>query len=614
MTNAIEPARLALVAGAPPRATRYDDVYHSAGGGPDQARHVFLAGNGLPARWRGRQRFTIVETGFGLGLNFLATWSALRADPDAPQRLHYVAVEKHPPAGMDLERVHAAWPHCADIAVELRRHWPPLVAGFHRIEFERGRVALTLLFGDAAELLAESDAYADALYLDGFAPEKNPDMWSDAVIAELARLSTRGTTLATWTVAAAVRARLTQAGFDIDKRPGFGRKREMLVGVRGARATCRPAPRETPRHAAIVGAGLAGAWCADALARRGWRVEVIERHASAAAEASGNAVGALRPALNLADNVNARLARAAFLLARQRLATDPRLAATFDRSGILHIATSAAHAERMMRILATHAFPSQYAGWVERDAAADIAGQPVAGPGWWIPLGGAVEPPALCKALLDHERITTRFGCDVARVAANASGWQLHDARGTAISAAPLLILANSHAASALLADGGPRLVIVRGQVSHLPSRPDRRLSAVICGDGYVAPLPGGGYCVGATFDPDDTALDVRVADHAQNLARLERMLPGFAAGLMPHALRGRAALRTATADRVPMCGAIDGGTAPDTARHAVRLVTGLGARGLIWAPLCAEILASSLDGEPNPIERGLIAAMRPDR
>ena len=225
---ALVPARLAFAEGVPYSQT-YGDVYHPADGGPAQARHVFLGGNGLPERWRGRASFTIVETGFGLGLNFLVTRAALLADAKAPERLHYVSAEKHPFERHDLAAVLARYPELP--SDELIDAWPPPVEGVHRLRLARGRIELTLLFGDALELLARVDVRADAFYLDGFAPAKNPGLWSDAIARALARLAAPGATLATWTVARAVRERLAGAGFAGEKRPGFGAKREMLAGA-----------------------------------------------------------------------------------------------------------------------------------------------------------------------------------------------------------------------------------------------------------------------------------------------------------------------------------------------------------------------------------------------
>ena len=227
----LEPARLTRAADGTPVSEIYGDIYHSAAGGHAQARHVFLAGNGLPARWQGRERFVILETGFGLGLNFLATWLAWRDDPQHCRELHFVSLEKHPFQTADLALAQAAWPEFALLAELLRQRWPALQPGVQHIEFEGGRLVLTLVFGDAVDTLPSLDTAVDAFYLDGFSPATNPELWSPALCRSLARVAVRGATLATWSVAGSVRQALTAARFDVKKRPGFAGKRQMLVAL-----------------------------------------------------------------------------------------------------------------------------------------------------------------------------------------------------------------------------------------------------------------------------------------------------------------------------------------------------------------------------------------------
>ncbi len=230
MYEPLVPATLTFSASGVPFSVQYGDIYHSDSGGPGQARHVFLAGNRLPERWRDRDSFVILETGFGTGLNFLATWQAWLDDPHACQQLHYLSVEKHPFRANDLSAIQAAWPEFAGLAAELRANWPTLTPGFHRLEFAGGRLTLTLLLGDAAQILARLEAGVDAVYLDGFAPGKNPDIWSAEVLGQIARLANTDATVATWSVSTAVRSNLRQAGFDVAKAPGFASKRDMLIG------------------------------------------------------------------------------------------------------------------------------------------------------------------------------------------------------------------------------------------------------------------------------------------------------------------------------------------------------------------------------------------------
>ncbi len=146
----------------------------------------------------------------------------------------------------------------------------------------------------------------------------------------------------------------------------------------------------------------------------------------------------------------------------------------------------------------------------------------------------------------------------------------------------------------------------MRGQVTYLPPSPARALEVIVSGTGYVAPIPEGGHCIGASYHHDDDDPGVRVADHRDNLARAESMLPGFAAGLHPADLEGWTGFRTTVPDRLPIFGA--------TSVAGVHMATGLGSRGLLWAPLGAELLACELEGEPLPLERDLAGAISPRR
>ena len=594
------PARLAFDAGGVPYSEAYGDVYHSADGGPGQARHVFLAGNALPERWRGRPSFTVVETGFGLGLNFLVTAAALLADERAPSRLHYVSVEKHPFARNDLTAALARYPELSPLASELLAGWPLCMPGFHRRHLARGRITLTLLLGDAHALLPQLEARADAFYLDGFAPEKNPGLWSASIMKELARLAAPGATFATWTVASAVREALAQAGFSVEKRPGFGRKREMLAGSFPGRTT----DAVPDRRAAIVGAGIAGTSCAERLASRGWAVTLVERQAAPAQGASGNPIGLLRPALHVEDTAIALLSRAAIGYAlRQFSALEREASLPWRQSGVLRLARDAAQMRRFEDIARANAFPAEFARCVDAVDAARIAGRAVRGPGWWIPSAAWVSPPALCAAHIGQSAVRRVFSADAMRLARTNSAWRVEGAKGV-LAEAPHVILANAAEANALLSDMQLPLVPVRGQVSFAPK--GQKVDVPVSGNGFVVPTADG-FALGATFQLDDFEKEPRLADHAANLERAESLLPGFTAGLDPARLDGRVAFRATTPDRLPIYGELPG-------YPGMRAALGLGANGLLWAPLCAELLASHMEGEPWPLERDLAAAIDPGR
>jgi tRNA 5-methylaminomethyl-2-thiouridine biosynthesis bifunctional protein len=239
MTEPLIPATLAFRNNGSLYSPLHNDIYHSAVGSIAQAQYVFLQGNGLPERWQHRPAFTVLETGFGMGINFLATWAAWRADPERCEQLHFVSIEKHPFSADDLRGAHAATLKDESIVARadtLAAAWPMLVPGTHRLEFEEGRIALTLIFGDAVEVLPALSLNVDAFYFDGFAPARNPELWTPAIFTSLAGLAVEDATFSTYTSAGDVKRALLQAGFEYRKVAGFGWKRAMLVG--------RIAPRE----------------------------------------------------------------------------------------------------------------------------------------------------------------------------------------------------------------------------------------------------------------------------------------------------------------------------------------------------------------------------------
>ena len=298
-----------------PFSSEYGDVYHPRAGALTQARHVFLGGTGLPARWRGRERFVVLETGFGLGNNFLATWNAWRDDPQRCKRLVFVSIERHPLRRTDMHAAHQGSP-LAELADRLVDAWPPLTHNLHQLVFERGQVELLLALGDVQDWLPELRARVDAFYLDGFAPARNPAMWDRRVCHALGRLAAPAATLATGSAASALRADLTSAGFEVRLGAGTGGKRDITLATFAPRFDPHPvvAPRlteSTQRRALIVGAGLAGCAAAWALAEQGWESCVLERRDRVAAEASGNPAGLFHGIVNADDGVHARFNRAA---------------------------------------------------------------------------------------------------------------------------------------------------------------------------------------------------------------------------------------------------------------------------------------------------------------
>jgi tRNA 5-methylaminomethyl-2-thiouridine biosynthesis bifunctional protein len=621
-TAAIVPATIDFVPGHAPRAPAFGDLYHAEGGALAQARHVFLRGNGLPQRWTGRRRFVIVETGFGLGNNFIATWHAWRGDPGRCGQLVFVSIDKHPPRRADLEQAHAGSP-LAQLAAELIESWPPLTPNLHVLDFEGGSVRLLLALGDVGALAGELQLAADAYYLDGFAPARNPVMWDTRVIKALARLAAPGATAATWSAAKALRDALTSAGFEVRRADGFDRKRDMTQAVFAPAFTPRRSPGRAAvhaggttasRHALIIGAGLAGASAADALARQGWQCTVFDRHAAPAQAASGNPGGLFHGTAHVSDGVHARFTRAAALLAAQRYA------AAIDTAGV------PGQCRGLIRMRPTTDVPDLPTSYLQLVAAGELAAQcglPLSEPTWYYPGGGWIAPAALTAHWLGHARIALRMSSDVVRAERRGVDWHLLDAHGTSLASAPVLVLAQG-AAPPIPGTGAPPwpLEVGRGQVSWFATdaAPTRPLS----GHGYVLAMPDGRLLCGATTADGDMDPTVREADHAFNLNRLNSL-----AGLRPVAgapIEGRTGWRATAPDRLPIVGAVPvapANIAPGTRLDQARLVPripglfvlgGLASRGLTWAPLAAEVLAAWIDGAPLPLEADLVDAIDPAR
>ena len=563
-----------------PYSQAYGDVYHSAAGGLEQARHVFLQGNGLPQRWAGRSRFVILETGFGFGLNFLATWQAWRRDPARCARLHFVSVEKHPFRLTDLQLLHQKYAELGNEAAELHARWPMLLPGGHRIELDGGKVVLTLFFADI-KLLRELRLAADAIYLDGFSPAKNPDMWSHALMRAVSRLAASGATAATWSVAASVRSALETAGFAVEKRPGFGHKKEMLVATNTRKGNDFEPVKN--RNAIVIGAGLAGAAVCERLCARGWEVELIERHAAPAQEASGNHAGAFHPVVTPDDSVFARLTRAGFLYSLFRWSLLEK--AKWDCCGVLQLARNDKEAGSQQKSVL--GLPAEYAQLVTREEAAAHAGAPLAAGGLWFPQAGWIQPQTLVRAQLEacgsHLRI--RYGVEI-----------------DSIPEAAVVILANSAEAPKLHAVPHLSLRRVRGQLTHVPAESIEAPRVVVLRGGMVLPPVEGLCMVGASYDIDDEDASPRDESDAGNLERLASIIP---LNSTPAIAGSRVAFRSVTPDRLPVVGKLGGG---------VYGAFAYGSRGLVWAALAAELIASELEGEPLPLEGKLADAIHPAR
>lgn len=627
-----------------PLSRGFGDVYFSRASGLEETRYVFLGHNELPGRFAALPaggRLSIGETGFGTGLNFLCAWQLFERTAPADARLHFVSVERFPLTRADLRKALALWPELAPYADALLDQYVAVHPGFQRFVFANGRVVLTLLVGDVLEHLPELDARIDAWFLDGFAPAKNPEMWTPALFAELARLSAPGASLATFTSAGFVRRGLNEAGFAMQRVKGFGQKREMLAGrLEGApQAAAKPWFARPPRpagarEALVIGAGLAGCAAAASLARRGWQVTLLERRAGVAEETSGNPQGVLYLKLSAHGTALSRLIVAGFGFTRRLL---ERLEPGRDWSpcGVLQLAFDAREAARQAELAA--AFPSDLLVNLNREAAEALAGIGLDSGGLFYPEAGWVHPPALCAHLAEHPNIRLLTHQEVLDLHREDGQWHARSG-GTLLAAAPVAVLCGAADIARFPESAGLPLKRIRGQISRLPATAaSRDLKTVLCAEGYVAPVRDGEHTLGASFRFDSTKLELTAEEHAENLQLLREISTDLAERLQADRLvtaelEGRAGFRCTSPDYLPIVGPLADAAAfaeaygvlgkdarqvpqrPCPWLEGLYVSSGHGSRGLLSAPLAGELLAAWLDDEPLPVPRAVAEACHPNR
>ncbi len=539
----------------------------------------------MPDHWRGRTSYTVFDSEHGDGARVAALIAAWRADPQRPQHLHIVALA------------------------------PDLQPGFHRIPQAEAGITLDLLAAPLESALAELNAHLDCIRL--HAPV------GSAFARPLARLTTLGARLAASGLDDAQRQALAAQGFvfENDDNAVFASRKPRL-----------PVTPEPVRHALVLGAGLAGCALAARLCARGWQVTLIERHPEVALEASGNLAGIFMPLLSRDDNVPTRLTRAAYLYALRAWRQLGGIGAGIEGQacGVLQLARDADHAAVSRAIAREGNYPPEFARWLERQEAEALLGLPAADGAWLFAQGGWARPGSVCEAMLAScgDRLTRRFGVGSVRLEREREGegegegeeWQARTEDGALVAQAPTVVLASGAGARRLAQSADLPLAALRGQVTHLPGGAAPSLPLVLCREAYLTPAAGGVLCAGATYDLDDDP-DLRASSQQENIDRLRGLVsdPDAAEGAP---LAGRVGFRCVAPDRLPLVGRLPDFAAAgaterlrDLPRHpGLYCLLGYASRGLIWAPLAAELLAAQLEGEPLPLETALADALDPAR
>lgn len=688
-----------------PHSTQYDDVYYSTTDALAETEFVFLDKNQLASRWsqlNENQTFTVCETGFGAGLNFLCTWDKWQKQ-NPLGNLHFISIEKYPLNVGQLHRAHRAWPHLTALSDELLEHYPPACTpGFHHIQLAGGRIKLTLIFDEVKNglgqlVLAHGETNAvpnslaslgakqqliDAWFFDGFTPAKNPEMWKPELFTLAAKLSKKGTSFATFTSARSVRDGIENAGFQWNKVPGFGLKREMLYGEFNPTTAVHPnhtsvpitqpksyrkrngvhhswhlqaATQSPPSSALVIGAGLAGCHIANALARRGVNVTLVEQAGHAASGASGNLQGLTYTRLSLSGNPLAKFNMAAQLFADRYYHTNGVYKQCGEANGVFHLATNPTIEEQFKDLAKQHANDRTQPkfSWVEQHDTKQVCGVEARAGGLLVRQSGWINPVALCQKLLDHPLITPVYHTQVVGLSRDdsASGRWTAECKDTQHSSdtdnhAPILlhgeiaIICTARDAKALSQTEHLPIKNIRGQVSHLNRTPtSSELKVSMCGEGYIAPAQHGIHCTGATFNLHENTLALRDEDHGKNLENLAKMSPELGRDFInPQATnplqprQGRVGFRATIPDYFPIVGPVPEKEAfcEVFAGYRKRAATpiptlgpyyqglfvsvGFGSRGLAYTPIATELLCHSIFGEMLPVAIETALHLHPSR
>ena len=568
----------------PPRSRLYDDLYYSRDDGLAETRAVFLAGCGLPQRWQGRRRFTVAELGFGTGLNVLALLDLWRAARPAGGHLSIFSVEAHPIGAAEAAAALAAWPELADLAARITSRWPGRRPGFHRIDLPELAATLDVAVMPASDALAAWSGPADAWFLDGFAPAKNPAMWTDALMRQVAERSAPGALAATYTVAGQVRRALGLAGFTVERRPGFGRKRERLVATLPGESKSPEAPT-----VAIVGAGIAGASLARAFASLGVTADVFEA-AGVGAGASGNPAAVVTPRLDAGLGPGAQLYVQAF---ERAVRLYGELQGAVITRGALQLRIEERDTARFAKIAASDLFEPGSLAELDANAAGAALGEP-APPALRFDAAVVIEPHRVLDAWLPQPTLAS-----IAAGRPDGQGWALLDADGQPLAHAEIVCLAAGAGLAALWPDAP--LTPVRGQVSWAEGVAP---PPAVSWGGYAATTPGGAM-FGATHDRGDASDGWRLEDDRRNLAEVAGRLPVLAARLAAADIRGRASVRATVPDNLPLAGPL---------ADKLFVLGALGGRGFTLAPLLAEHIAALALGAPSPLPAPVAALLNPGR
>lgn len=640
-----------------PVSDKFDDVYFSNQDGLAETHYVFLEGNQLWERWVNYQEahFVIAETGFGTGLNFFAVTTLFREfrqkHPDSPlKRLYFISFEKYPLLLDALQQAHLAYPQFSHLAQHLQQHWLNPIQGCYRFHFDE--TTLDLWFGDVAENLPQLGDYMnskiDAWFLDGFTPSKNPDMWNEQLYQQMFRFTKPQGTFATFTAASAVRKGLENAGFNIKKRKGFGKKRECLSGQKThEKLTALSTPWFYSQPAnlkeqdiAIIGGGIASLCTAILLVKRGAKITIYCEDEQTALNASGNKQGAFYPQLSDDNERNIRFYIHAFAYGHQFLQWAIQQQIKFEHKfcGVALCAYNE-KAENKLNKIAELNLPSDLYQSLSQSELSEKVGLPLPFGGSFIPQGAWLAPRQLVQhafAFLEKQGVQIKTSQKVTALSQTENGWQIKTAENETFCH-EVVVLANGHKLTEFEQTQKLPLYPVRGQVSQIPTSANLlKLKTVLCYDGYLTPVDQAkaSHCIGASHVRDNATREFSLTEQQENQQKIQQNIPEeWTKEVDTSGNLARVGVRCSVRDLTPMMGAVPHFSAQQTQYQNLfnlrrrkqpieqaenypnlYLIGALGSRGLTSAPFLGETLASLIYGEPLPMSEDLIHNLMPNR
>lgn len=599
-----------------PYSLQYGDCYYPAGNSLAVSIHTFLEPNNLPYAWKHKTQFVIGETGFGTGLNFFVTLQAWHTDPAATGILHFVSFEKHPLSADSIRRAMSRWPELGMYVDALYRQYPIRSKGLFRILFPEFNATLTLCFDDALRALRNFSGHMNCWYLDGFAPSRNTDLWSDKLIDEIAQHSVPGATLATFSSAGSVRRALGRAGFKVTKTPGYGSKREH---IKAEFTETIPADSLRPSHcfiskkpssALIIGAGIAGTALAYSLSLRGINVTVIEKNSGPGSGSSGNPGGIIMPYLSSFGGCPHSFFISGFCFATRMMSHLARGSTDriWNQCGVIQLPSNG-RIRRLIDHFEDLRPPAELMQHLHSHKLSRAAGLEIASNGLFYPEAGIVSPRNACKHYLSSFPITFLHGRCAKHIEEHADRCVLELDNGQSCTA-DIAVLAAAHESQALINAEWLHMEKVAGQIAYSTATTNsKKLKVGLCSDGYLLPYSDETHVIGSTYDYNDYSENVIFARNKTLVEKANSWSDSL--DLLP-TTAGRTAIRSTLYDRLPLVGPLADHSSD--AEPRLFISAGFGSRGFTTAPLSAELLAGYICNEPLPVLADVADALHPDR